>query len=109
MQQKTMHEDAISSGPLEAKAASPSCEQPAASMTQAVSTQQEAPLLLGHILSLIGELCEVGDLESGVGPGIRILVSDYRVLTVTGLTIEEVRQCAPLLMSDVQLSVRGAA
>lgn len=61
-----------------------------------------------EMLSLTGNLCEMGELDPEHLPrdGFRIERPDGRVITITGLTREEVRGLD--LFADVTLSVVAA-
>lgn len=56
------------------------------------------------LLVLAGNLCEIGDVVPDT-PGLRIERQDGRVITVTGLTREEVQAAAGGLFDDVTLTL----
>jgi hypothetical protein len=54
-----------------------------------------------------GEVCEIGDLEDDQ-PGFRLKTADGRVVTVIGLTRDEVRNCIPAFKTRaVMLFIAG--
>lgn len=60
-------------------------------------------------MNLAGALVEIGDLDGEQGErGSVIARADGTVVTVKGLTEDEVRTVARHLFTDVQLAVAGA-
>jgi hypothetical protein len=56
------------------------------------------------MLTLTGDLCELGDIEEDV-PGVRIKRADGSVVAVTGLTVEETRALVPEMFYQVVLAI----
>ena len=60
-------------------------------------------------ITIFGTLCSAGEDQDGDEYLVELRVGvSGRLITVSGLTTDECRACAALLLTDVQISIQGA-
>lgn len=60
-------------------------------------------------ITILGRLCSAGEDQDGHEYFVELRVGvSGRVITVSGLTTDECRACADLLLRDAQISIQGA-